>query len=43
LAKPGREWRFQQELTNEHKFTIIPAAFASLKPIHEGAQAEFDG
>ncbi len=35
-------WRFQQESTDEQKFSIVPSTFAPLKPIHEGAQSEFD-
>jgi hypothetical protein len=38
-----REWRFQQESTDEQKFTIVLSTFAPLKQIREGAQSEFDG
>jgi len=34
-------WRFQQESTDEQKFTMIPSNFEPLKPIHEGSQSEF--
>ncbi|CAM6002414.1 unnamed protein product [Sphagnum balticum] len=34
-------WRFQQESTDEQKFTTIPSDFEPLKPIHEGSQSEF--
>ncbi|CAM6040901.1 unnamed protein product [Sphagnum compactum] len=37
------EWKFQQESTDEQKFSTVPAVFPPLKPIHEGVQAEFDG
>jgi hypothetical protein len=36
-------WRFQQESTDEQKFSTVPSTFALLKPIREGAQSEFDG
>jgi hypothetical protein len=36
-------WRFQQESTDEQKFSVVPSTFAPLKPIHEGEQSEFDG
>jgi hypothetical protein len=36
------EWRFQQESTDEQKFTIVPSVYPPLKPIHEGVQVEFD-
>jgi hypothetical protein len=37
------EWKFQQESTDEQKFTTIPSMIAPLKPIAEVAQSEFDG
>ncbi len=37
------EWKFQQEFTDEQKFTTVPSTIAPLKPIAEGAQSEFDG
>ncbi len=36
-------WRFQQESTDEQKFNTVPSIFEHVKPIHEGAQSEFDG
>jgi len=36
-------WRFQQESTDEQNFATVPSTFKPLKPIHEGAQSEFDG
>ncbi len=36
-------WRFQQESTDEQKFTTVPSTIEPLKPIMEGAQPEFDG
>jgi hypothetical protein len=37
------EWKFQQESTDEQKFSTVPSTFAPLKPIREGVQSKFDG
>jgi len=36
------EWQFQQELTNEQKFSTVASNFAPLTPVAEGVQSEFD-
>ncbi len=37
------EWKFQQESTDEQKYSTDPAVIPPLKLIYEGVQAEFDG
>jgi len=36
------EWQFQQESTNEQKFSTVASNFAPLTPVAEGVQSEFD-
>jgi len=34
-------WRFQQQSTDEQRFSTIPSNFEPLEPVHEGTQSEF--
>jgi hypothetical protein len=36
------EWQFQQESTNEQKFSTVASNFAPLTSVAEGVQSEFD-
>jgi hypothetical protein len=36
-------WKFQQESTDEQKFTTVPSTITPLRPIHEREQSEFAG
>ncbi|CAK9202177.1 unnamed protein product [Sphagnum troendelagicum] len=35
-------WRFQQQSTNEQRFSTLPSNFEPLTLVYEGAQSEFD-
>ncbi|CAM6002893.1 unnamed protein product [Sphagnum balticum] len=35
-------WRFQQQSTDEQRFSTLPSNFEPLTPVYEGAQSEFD-
>jgi len=34
-------WRFQQQSTDEQRFSTVPANFEPLEPVHEGTQPDF--
>jgi len=35
------QWRFQQQSTDEQRFSAIPSIFEPLRPVYGGAQLEF--
>jgi len=40
LGQEG-QWRFQQQSTDEQRFSTLPSNFEPLKPVYEGVQSEF--
>jgi len=36
------DWRFQQQSTDEQRFSTFPSDFEPLSPMYEGAQSEFN-
>jgi hypothetical protein len=40
LGQEG-QWRFQQQSTDEQRFSTLPSNFEPLRPVHEGTQSEF--
>jgi hypothetical protein len=37
------EWQFQQESTDEQRFSTVASNITPLSPVVEGVQSEFDG
>jgi len=40
LGRDG-QWQFQQQSTDEQRFSALPSNFEPLRPVYEGAQSEF--
>jgi hypothetical protein len=40
LGRDG-QWRFQQQSTDEQRFSALPSNFEPLRPVYEGAQSKF--